>query len=983
MLYISTGMLSVQLSYISRILFFLLSSTVVCSLQKEQTVLVDCFSDQYKQQLSDVLPEKFIIDSVLYQVDFDYDKNEIAYLTGLRDNSETTKQEVMQACFYLKQIDRFKKINLEVEKVDTKYRLCFYLSGHILFSRLLVSGTIRDKDFYKNMYLLDMAEVFDQQKHRHSLENIKKIFYDYGYCNATIKDTIKESKDSKSVVVALDLVKGAKFLIDNVSFTIDAVGSVLQADVLRMKKKIEEICYKRLHAKVYSEELVKRIEHKIHVLLERYGFMNFDLIINKEVREKDHKVDILFSITLEQKKEIVFLGNHYFKKQDIIDHLLMYGKSSWHFPSSIIVDELVQLYKNKGFWQVAISVKDEKNRIVCSINEGSRIGVTTIDFKDNNHFSDNQLVKNAFQLFLKTKYFDKDLLKKSIDQLIRLYKQSGFWDIKVVKEEVVPLKKDRIYKIVLTLDEGKQRQIGRCRIPQYPELEHQGPFARSKKEIGTGFDQMIILEQKQWLLRHFRNLGYNKVLVEHELQEVANYLDVVWNIVLQEQAVKFGKTLVIGNSVIPPSAIMREIAFETGDDWDKSKLEDTLKRLRELEVFESVQIYPSRDLDNNLQKPIFVKVIDADCYEFRTRIGMQQIGKDFRLRRGFTYKIGGSFFVRNPLSMGDRFVFEGDFTKFYRNFTASYQFPWLFTKSIRCHYKAYDTLYNQPVYIGSKVSLYQAGQRGFLYGMTKSFKKTTVSGSLGIEFMGIKEADQPQLHTIIDYEQSLLGKKTGYVFFEPTIIWQQVDTVLNPKRGHLSFVSCKGMIDIDTKTSFLKLLVEHSFYVPLRDVVVLAIRMRGGHVFNREYTSLIPIERFYLGGASSLRGYERDYCPPLGTLTIPIEDVHAHLPDEACDVWKYAPQGGRTMFNLNTEVRFSIYKSLGGVIFNDIGALFKDSINKALFDGSDNFLGGTGFGIRYDTPIGPLRFDLGFKWNKNIKDFESRWVWYLTLGHAF
>ena len=65
------------------------------------------------------------------------------------------------------------------------------------------------------------------------------------------------------------------------------------------------------------------------------------------------------------------------------------------------------------------------------------------------------------------------------------------------------------------------------------------------------------------------------------------------------------------------------------------------------------------------------------------------------------------------------------------------------------------------------------------------------------------------------------------------------------------------------------------------------------------------------------------------------------------------------------------------------GNIWYGSVANALKDRSDNFLGGSGFGLRYDTPIGPLRFDVGFKWNRIYKDFETRCVWYLTIGHAF
>ena len=949
-----------------------------------QDFRINCLESGYKQQLEAFLPDVFYLDDVSYELDFLYDHSQLTYLTGLVANTEISTEQLLSACFYLKQHDRFKSIELYIQRSDVGYSCTFVLSGRFILSSITVTGYMKGKDVYKNLYLLDAGEVFDQQKHELSMQDIQKVLQDRGYCDATISDTVKYDDKRKAVYVSLSLLKGVKYFIDTVSCKVEPIGSVSPADSKRMEQKLSELLHSKLKFKVYSQEVVKKIEHKVKNLLERYGFMNFDLTLKEQYDREKKRVSLEYQIVLEQKKDFIFWGNRFFTRQELLNHLLMYGKSSWLFPSSIIIDELVQLYKSKGFWNVDVSIKDDKNRLFCVIKENERASISHVRLKDNDHFSSAVLSRHVGKSLLRTKYFDKERVKKEIESLIRFYKQHGFWDAKIVKEEYKKTKKNNVYVMELTLDEGKQKKVGSYTVQGYQELEKQGPFARIKKEKGQGFDPMILLEQKQWLARYFKNLGYNKVSVHYNIHESDNnVLDIVWHVQLKGEAVKFGKVIITGSSKVPPSCVMREVTIEQDQPWNKSRLEETLKRVRELEIFESIQLYPSREVDGDLQKPVFMKLVDADRYELRTRMGLQQVGKNLRLRRGFTWKIGGSFFIRNPFLLGDRIEFLGDFTRFYRDFSASYSFPWLFARSVRSQYKVYDKLYYQPVYIGSQCSLYQAGQRGFLCNITKAFSKVTVSGTAGVEFMDISEADQPRLYSIIDYDQSLLGKKTGYLFLEPTLMWQRVDSVINPKQGHLSFVSCKGMIDLDTNTSLFKLLVEHSFYVPLSDPLVLAIRMRGGHVFNRSFKQLIPIERFYLGGPGSLRGYERDYCPPFGELTMPIKDEHAGLPKEACDFWNYAPQGARTMLNLNCELRFPIYKSFGGVVFNDIGVLFKDSVQHVLRDKSDNLLGGTGFGFRYDTPIGPLRFDVGFKWNRLFRNFESRWAYYITLGHAF
>lgn len=89
------------------------------------------------------------------------------------------------------------------------------------------------------------------------------------------------------------------------------------------------------------------------------------------------------------------------------------------------------------------------------------------------------------------------------------------------------------------------------------------------------------------------------------------------------------------------------------------------------------------------------------------------------------------------------------------------------------------------------------------------------------------------------------------------------------------------------------------------------------------------------------------------------------------------------MFNINAELRFDVYKNFGVVVFSDWGALIQNSIQDYVAQGQRRTFGGSGAGIRYDTPIGPLRFDVGIKWHIQQPDFEARYSLCLGLGKAF
>jgi outer membrane protein assembly factor BamA len=348
------------------------------------------------------------------------------------------------------------------------------------------------------------------------------------------------------------------------------------------------------------------------------------------------------------------------------------------------------------------------------------------------------------------------------------------------------------------------------------------------------------------------------------------------------------------------------------------------------------------------------------------RAGFQQVSKNLTFRSGTTYKAGGSFLWKNPLNLGDFFALNTDITRFYRYFSASYGTPWLLDYPLNTIVKGYANSYVQPIKIGDDQPLYRASQEGGLVGLSYQFQKGYVGMNGGVELMKISNLSQ-EFAQAINFEPQLIDQKVPYIFFEPTLFIDYLDNKVQPTAGSLTVVSCKGMYSWKKgSANFLKMQMEQSFFIPL-SLAVLAVRARIGHIFNQELKAIMPTERFYLGGENSLRGYCADFAPPLGLIIEPDGKK------------KLVPQGGRSMFNSNIELRFPLYKNLFGAVFQDVGILIENALSK--IDGN-KMLAATGVGLRYLTPIGPVRFDIGWKWKKHEHE-ESRYAWFLTLGNAF
>jgi len=946
-----------------------------------QEIVIDCTHESLA--LKQLLPSKIFVKSIDIQADFKVDEDELLYLIDLVPMSHVSIQNLIDTVFYLRKKECFSKIELCYHPID--HRLLFKLEGLFVLTSLRLHGSMIGKEKYKSCYIMEIGECFDERKHLYSLKKIKEKFYQTGCFNADIRDVIKYDPLLKTVKIDLFLYKGPQFSVGDCKFDIVSTGNIAQQDLLLIQHQLNRLFIKRFFAFKYTKDLIEKSIAQLKQYLIKKGFGHTSIQYEEQIDYDHHQVNLKFQLSFDEKKEIVFWGNHFFTQENFLENILMYGKSSWNFPGAILADEIETMYKSKGFWDIKVSVQEEDGKAFCVIHEGKRAVLELVEVKDNFHLQSKKIESECFAS-LQEKPFDRETFSQAIAALKQLYMQHGFWDIQIVKEEFIPMKsqaenhKTINFKAILTLDEGIMRKLKSVEVEGYSELLKQGPFvqvAHLKEPIP--FNYNFLITQKAWLAAYFKDLGHNKVKIDYELVNDTESIKLIWHILLDEKQVHFGKFVLCGNSRIPFKYLKRELKIEEGKLWDKKNIAQSLINLRNLELFDTVYLYAHKDIDEQGYVPVGVKLISADKYEIRTRVGCQQVGKDFSLQQGFSYKVGGTLIVNNPFKYGDRFVVEGDFTRFYENFSMQYLMPWLFHRPIRSQIKIYDNHYLQPLYIGSDVSIYNAFQQGVLFGLQEKHEHINVGMSVGLEFKGISKASIDDIGISIDYNPLSFDKKFAFLFVEPSLMWTNVDNVINPKFGSNALISLLAMADVVYQTSLFKLLAEYALYVPFTSRTVFAIRTRLGHIFNREYNEILPIDRFYLGGANTIRGYDRDYCPPLGLLTNPIYAPGAGLPPAADNLWQYVNQGGRTMINCNFEIRFPMYEQLEGAAFLDTGVLVKDSVDNF----SQNLLAGAGFGFRYNTPIGPLRFDIAFKLDRKYPKFESPYVWYLTLGQAF
>ena len=295
------------------------------------------------------------------------------------------------------------------------------------------------------------------------------------------------------------------------------------------------------------------------------------------------------------------------------------------------------------------------------------------------------------------------------------------------------------------------------------------------------------------------------------------------------------------------------------------------------------------------------------------------------------------------------------------------------------------TTYTQPHFVGSQwVSLTS-------FSLERNSENPLFTASLGdlsfqVERL-ISRKHNTRLQVRYDFNKTALShllvpdlvleqdRNVRLSTFSGTLIHDTRDKPLDAHRGMFSTLDLAiTPTAFGSSANFTKLFGQYAFYKPVGPVVFAnSIRLGWAKAFAG---SFVPTSQlFFSGGGTSLRSFHIDKAGP--QRLVPFCNV---LQGQSGCVNVTVPVGGRQLFILNSELRFPLrlMKALGGVVFYDGGNVYR-AIN--FNDFVNNYTNTIGFGLRYATPIGPVRIDIGHNLNPvpGIKSTQ----YYITVGQAF
>ncbi len=948
------------LFFLSLLLFF----NSVCAQQI-------CIADVHDLvELNKVLPISFVLKKISYSADIPFNDQEFYYLVDLKEGATHCPIEIERAARYLLLKQKIEKVCIELSVEADGVSLHFALGGRWTLGKVKVKGIWVGKEWYSQYYLIEAGEGFDKDKHEHSIVTIKNKLRNEGYFNAAVSSSFEYDEALKNVYVTITINRATRFAIKENAVVIDGNdnGQPVVDYLYKMFKH-------HLKGGRYNKKAIEEQAEAVRRYLMQKGYLQASIELEERIFHKVSAVNLVWRITLGHKRDLIFFGNRFFTDKQLVETICQFGRSTWLLPASFLAQEITKKYKDKGFWDVEVTTQEEGDRSFFVVREGKRAKIKQVQIEGVTYFSPKHIHSYSKKIVQRS-FFDIELVNELYDELTSLYLKHGFLQVKIGEHHWVP-HTDMGHILVVPVDEGVQSKIDTIVIPGFSTYQKQGPFLEFQKKVKpVAYDFICLQEQKQWLTKQLHQEGYLNCKISSQISQRENESTLIWN-VDQGEHVEFGKTVINANGSVAYPTMMKELLFEEKQQWEQHKLKQSFLRLKEAGVFNSISLTPVDWYQDNV-RPVVVKVQKDDPFELRIRSGIEfQNIRQYQTFGGLAYRVGGTFMVKNMTNHLDLARFDADVAQAHRHVRFKYYYPWLFNTPLHAVAQAYAIKYDQPGFIGSSTNLYTIFQHGFLTGIRYRNMWADVGLNLGFEVARTRIAKDDALTRqeaalvaqAIDFNPALLNKRVPFLFCEPTVLFDCLDNNLNPTKGIFSLLSLKGMFPTNetfANAYFVKVLAECSWFIPIESIVA-AFRIRLGHIFHRVFEDIMPSERFYLGGAHSIRSYQSDLAPPLGCF-IDRENKK-----------RIVPRGGKTMFNANVELRIPTFTNVSLVLFQDLGLLSGDDLVDCK---AENVAVGTGLGIRYLTPIGPVRFDVAWKWNRHPLD-DCRYNWFLTIGQAF
>jgi outer membrane protein assembly complex protein YaeT len=564
-------------------------------------------------------------------------------------------------------------------------------------------------------------------------------------------------------------------------------------------------------------------------------------------------------------------------------------------------------------------------------------------------------------------FFDRSRFDADLKRIQAFYADRGYPDARVTGFDVKLNDKQDAVDITLTIAEGEPVNVAAIEFvgfelipePHLNDLRKNAPL-----KVGQPRDRQLVVTTHEMAVNELRDHGYPYARVSTDEDTAGSEKEARLIFVAEPGPLaRFGPVEISGNRSVSNRVIERQLTYKPGDLYRRSVVQDTQRRLYAMELFQFVNI---ETLDPEQQSPVV-----------RTRVTVAE-GNHQRVNFGVGYgteekaRVDGEYHHVNFLGGARSAGTHARWSSLDRGVRIDFNQPYLFTPHFSLGVEGQQWYTFTPAYqsvlTGGKTTLTHRQSQQTSWSV--SFTNERNISEISTEILADTETYRRLRNDLIALGLDVTTGQQAGVLNSVSFDFQHstTDNVLNARRGYqLAFHAESAGRILPGTFNYFAFSGDARHYLPVGERIVIANRVQIGNIDARgdDKTNVPFSKKYFLGGASSIRGWGRYEVAPLSGSGLPI--------------------GGNTLVAFSSELRAVLRGNISGVLFLDAGNVWDDSTS---IDVSD-LRYAIGPGLRYQTPVGPVRFDVGYQLNPidgllvNGEPQRRRWRIHFSIGQAF
>jgi len=736
--------------------------------------------------------------------------------------------------------------------------------------------------------------------------------------------------------------------------------------------------------------------------------------IEVDLTRRDNGVTIRFLVRERPNiKSVEFEGNEEIEADKLTEAIEVKPNTILSVPAvRRSVQKIKDAYAEKGYFlaDVEFTIEPQRDNEVIvrfKIAEHQPVTVRRITFIGNEHVPDNEL-REAMQTGQGSLFsfgsggpFRQDMFERDVLMLSALYYDKGYMSVQIGTPRVMLTPDREGIEITLVIHEGPRFKIRQLKVYERDndgnEIEPLGGRRALRLMIqaksGDWFNRAEIIKDLQAVRTLYRDAGYYSVEADPETEVDAVHREVDIVIPIRRGPLTYVERIEVkGNTKTRDKVLRREMEIEEGHLYSESKVEASKRRVTALGYFERVDV--STEQGSAPDKVVIY-------FEIAERpTGTFQVGAGFSSVENFiaTAQVQQA----NLFGNGQSLALQAQVSGLRQIVSLRFFEPYFLNSDWSMSTELYDQLYVFPDF--SRRSL--GGSLTYGYALVQPWLRLSLTGTVEHD-----KVDTSATNTFFGSTSGFVNVfqrlplanlfNDGRTFsLKPALIYDTRDNRLFPSSGIYLQLSTEWANEVlGSEIEFLRHRFTGRFYYPLGGQTgqpgsgfVLKLNTEFGLITSPHPEGVPIFQRFFLGGILDVRGYRLRTIGPRLPLNQSL-DVNAPPIPNGANI------GGNLEAYSNLELEFPIVDKVGirGVVFYDMGNAwntedqfckttpapqFSHVVSPCFNSGSLGYLRtSTGFGIRWFSPLGPLRFEWGFPLMP--LPYEESYVFEFTIGNFF